>query len=59
MIEHIQDIIETHPEDCKETNTAPTPANINSFKTDDSKKLSPKGRESFHSLVAKALFVCK
>ena len=59
MKNHILDMITTHPAHHKETDTSPTPANANSFKIDESPKLSQRAKESFHTLVAKCPFISK
>ena len=58
MIDHLQDVINTCP-DIKPDDEASSPANSDSFKVDNGPKLNQQGKELFHTLVAKCLFICK
>ena len=60
MEDHIKDFIEACPQIGKNPGVAPTPASKSLFNVDEtSKLLDEKDKESFHSCVAKGLFIGK
>ena len=56
--EHVNDIVSSWPEKFKDTNMILTPTSINLFEKGGGRLLNAEKKETFHSVVAKALFVC-
>jgi len=60
MSKYMKDMIDEYGELLKENDAAPTPAANNFFEVNkESEPLSPKRKELFHRIVAKALYACK
>ena len=56
MINYVKGMLEEFPIKFKKGDTAVSPASIDMFKQDNSKKLNEQERELFHRMVAKSLF---
>jgi hypothetical protein len=59
MVDYITNMIEESSIKLKVTDTAPTPAGEDLFKTGLGAKLNKEQAEEFHTIVAKGLFACK
>ncbi len=59
MIDNVESIVDDFPIKFKPTDTADTPAAENLFAAGDSPNLDKKHAQTFHTFVAKGLFVCK
>jgi hypothetical protein len=59
MTEYVESMLEVFPEKIKSTNTAVTPASDGLFNEGQGKKLNEECADAYHTMVAKALFLCK
>jgi hypothetical protein len=59
MTEYIASMLEVFPEKLKSTDTAVTPASNGLFNEGQGKKLNEERADAYHTMVAKALFLCK
>ena len=59
MTEYVKNMLEEFPVKFNDYGKVASPAGVDLFKEDLSKKLNEKERELFHRTVAKALFLCK
>jgi hypothetical protein len=59
MTEYVASMLEVFPERLKSTDTAVTPASDGLFNEDQGKKLNKERADAYHTMVAKALFLCK
>jgi hypothetical protein len=59
MTEYVERILEAFPEKLKSTDTAVTPAMDGLFNEGQRKKLNEERADAYHTMVAKALFLCK
>lgn len=56
---YVKQMLQDFPEEIKKTEWVKNPATANLFKVDGSKPLEKSKAEIFHTMVAKALFLCK
>ncbi|WP_288992819.1 polyprotein of Ty1/Copia retrotransposon [uncultured Marinobacter sp.] len=59
MIEYVANMLNDFPEKIKSTDTAITPASDGLFNEGQGKKLDQDRADAYHTMVAKALFLCK
>ena len=59
MTKYIKEMVKEFPIKLDKSDTVSTPSNENLFKQDNSKRLDSKRAETFHTFVAKGLFVSK
>jgi hypothetical protein len=59
MTEYVESMLEVFPEKIKSTDTAVTPASDGLFNEGQGKKLNEERADAYHTMVAKALFLCK
>jgi hypothetical protein len=59
MTEYVESMLEVFPEKLKSTDTAVTPASDGLFNEGQEKKLNEERADVYHTMVAKALFLCK
>jgi hypothetical protein len=59
MTEYVESMLEVFPEKIKSTDTAVTPASDGLFDEGQGKKLNEERADAYHTMVAKALFLCK
>jgi hypothetical protein len=59
MTDYVERMLEVFPEKIKSTDTAVTPASDGSFNEGQGKKLNEERADAYHTMVAKALFLCK
>jgi hypothetical protein len=59
MTEYVESMLEVFPEKIKSTDTAVTPASDELFNEGQGKKLNEERADANHTMVAKALFLCK
>ena len=59
MTKYVENMIEDFPEKIKTTDTAITPASDGLFNEGQGKKLDQGRADAYHTMVAKALFLCK
>jgi hypothetical protein len=59
MIEYVENMLKDFPEKIKSTDTAITPASDGLFNEGQGKKLNQERTDAYHTMVAKALFLCK
>ncbi len=59
MNEYVQNMLNEFPVKFKPEDRVKTPAGVDMFSADNSKRLNEKDREMFHRMTAKALFLCK
>jgi hypothetical protein len=59
MTEYAESMLEVFPEKIKSTDTAVTPASDGLFNEGQGKKLNEERADAYHTMVAKALFLCK
>ena len=57
--DHIDDIVSSWPEKFKDNDSVLTPASFDIFAKGGGRLLSYERREIFHSVLAKALFICR
>jgi hypothetical protein len=59
MTKDVASMLEVFPEKLKSTDTAVTPASDGLFNEGQGKKLNKERADAYHTMVAKALFLCK
>jgi hypothetical protein len=59
MTEYVASMLEVFPEKLKSTDTVVTPASDSLFNEGQGKKLNEERADAYHTMVAKALFLCK
>jgi hypothetical protein len=59
MTEYVESMLEVFPEKIKSTDIAVTPASDGLFNEGQGKKLNEERADAYHTMVAKALFLCK
>ena len=59
MIDYIKDMLKEFPLKFKNGDKVASPAGLDMFKQDSSKKLNKEQAEIFHRTVAKTLYACK
>ncbi len=59
MADYVQNMLDEFPLKFNEANKQTSPATVDMFGVDNSKKLSKEEAEMFHRMVAKGLFICK
>jgi hypothetical protein len=59
MTEYVESMLEVFPEKIKTTDTAVTPASDGLFNEGQGKKLNEERADAYHTMIAKALFLCK
>jgi hypothetical protein len=59
MTKYVESMLEVFPEKIKSTDTAVTPASGGLFNEGQGKKLNEELADAYHTMVAKALFLCK
>jgi hypothetical protein len=59
MIEYVENMLKFFPEKIKSKDTVVTPARDGLFNKVQGKKLYEEGADAYHTMVAKALFLCK
>ena len=59
MMVYVAIMLEVFPEKLKSTDTAVTPASNGLFNKDQEKKLNEEHAHAYHTMIAKALFLCK
>jgi hypothetical protein len=59
MTEYVESMLVVFPEKIKSTDTAVTPASDGLFNEGQGKKLNEERADAYHTMVAKALFLCK
>jgi hypothetical protein len=59
MTEYVESMLEVFPEKIKSTDTAVTPVSDGLFNEGEGKKLNEERADAYHTMVAKALFLCK
>jgi hypothetical protein len=59
MTKYVESMLELFPEKIKRTDTAVTPASDALFNEGQGKKLNEERADAYHTMVAKALFLCK
>jgi hypothetical protein len=59
MTEYVASMLEVFPEKLKSTDTVVTPASDGLFNEGQGKKLNEERADAYHTVVAKALFLCK
>jgi hypothetical protein len=59
MTEYVESMLEVFPEKIKSTDTAVTPAIDGLFNEGQGKKLNEEPADAYHTMVTKALFLCK
>jgi hypothetical protein len=59
MTKYVESMLEVFPKKIKSTDTAVTPASDDLFNEGQGKKLNEERTDAYHTMVAKALFLCK
>jgi len=59
MIDYVKEMLREFPVKFNKNSIVTSPAGVDLFSPDNSKKLDEKERETFHRMTAKALFLCK
>ncbi len=59
MTEYVESMLEVFPQKMKSTDTVVTPASDGLFNEGQGKKLNEERADAYHTMVAKALFLCK
>jgi hypothetical protein len=59
MTKYVESMLEVFPEKLKSTDTAVTPKSDDLFNEGQGKKLNKERADAYHTMVAKALFLCK
>jgi hypothetical protein len=59
MTEYVESMLEVFPEKIKSTDTVVTPASDGLFNEGQGKRLNEERADAYHTMVAKALFLCK
>ena len=59
MTEYVESMLDVFPEKITSTDTALTPASHGLFNEGQGKKLNEERADAYHTMIAKALFLCK
>jgi hypothetical protein len=59
MTKYVESLLEVFPEKLKSTDAAATPASNGLFNEGQGKKINKERADAYHTMVAKALFICK